>query len=129
MLTDLRASGLTLGLVSNTFVPPQVLDRHLQQEGMLDQLPLRVYSCQVGIRKPRPEIFRLALEQAALTAPRTLFVGDSPRTDIVGANRVGMISVLKDPTGRHANGRAKPNHLIRSILELPRIIDEYNRPG
>jgi putative hydrolase of the HAD superfamily len=106
-----------------------VLDRHLQQEGMLDQLPLRVYSCQVGIRKPRPGIFRLALQRAALTASRTIFVGDSPRTDIAGANRVGMISVLKDPTGRHANGRARPSHLIRSILELPRIIEEYNRPA
>ena len=127
MLADLRASGLTLGLVSNTFVPPQVLDRHLQQEGMLDHLPLRVYSCQVGIRKPRAEIFQMALQQAALTPSRTIFVGDSPRTDIVGANRVGMISVLKDPTGRHINGRTKPSHMIRSILELPAIIDEYNR--
>lgn len=125
MLAGLRAAGLSLGLVSNTFVPAPVLDRHLCQEGLLEYLPARVYSCDVGYRKPRPAIFAAALRRTGLEAGETMFVGDSPRTDIEGAHRMGMISVLKDPTARYANGQTRATHRIRSILELPEIVGRY----
>ncbi len=126
LLTALREAGLTLGVVSNTFVPGQVLDRHLEQEGMLRQLAVRVYSCEVGYRKPRREIFAAGLQQAHLEAASTLFVGDSPRADIMGADRMGMITVLKDAAGRYDGHRVQPRHRIRSVLELPQVLAEYN---
>jgi putative hydrolase of the HAD superfamily len=129
MLAELRKAGLTLGVVSNTFVPARVLDRHLEEEGMLEQLPVRVYSCDVGYRKPRRTIFREALRRAGLNAAETLFVGDSPRADVAGANRMGMITVLKDPTGRYANGRGLADHRVRSILQLREIVEEHNGGG
>ena len=126
MLEEFRAARLTLGVISNTFVPGEVLDRHLEQAGLLDLLPLRVYSCDVGFRKPAPEIFRMTLERAHLDPTRTLFVGDSPVADIQGSNRMGMISVLKDPRGRHAQAKVRPAHRIASLLELRQIVAEYN---
>lgn len=129
MLAELRASPLTLGVVSNTFIPAAVLDRHLAQVGLLEQLPVRVYSCDVGSRKPRAPIFREALRRAGLEAPETMFVGDSPRADIKGANRMGMVSVLKDTTGRYANGRVPADHHIASILEMPGIVRQYREAG
>lgn len=129
MLSDLRAAGLALGLISNTFVPSQVLDRHLAEEGLLEHLPVRVYSCDVGYRKPDCRIFEAALSRAGLAAAETLFVGDSPKADIGGARRTGMISVLKDPLGRHADGRCSPRHRIRSLLELPGILTGYRLGG
>jgi len=125
MLADFRRAGLVLGVVSNTFVPPQVLDRHLANEGLLEQLPVRVYSCDVGCRKPNRRIFRLALRRAGLNAADTMFVGDSPRADVYGSSRVGMISVLKDPSDRHNSGRYRPDHRVRSLSELARIVAEY----
>lgn len=125
MLAEMRQSGLTLGIVSNTFVPAPVLDRHLRQEGMLEPLSVRVYSCDVGFRKPRKEIFNEALSRAQLDPKATIFVGDSPRADIVGANRMGMISVLKDPTDRHIARRIPAGHRIRSILQLREIVARY----
>ena len=122
LLADLSARGLSLGIVSNTFIPGQVLDRHLEQEGLLDLLPTRVYSCDVGYRKPNPKIFRIALGRADLPPERTVFVGNLPRPDIVGANRVGMISVLKDPHGHHANSRSHPRYRIAALEELPAIL-------
>lgn len=126
VLAGLRDSGLLLGVVSNTFVPAQVLDRHLDREGLLELLPIRVYSCDVGYRKPSRRIFAAALDQLALPAGQTLFVGDSPGTDIYGANRVGMVSVLKDPASRHRNGRCRPRHRIARLGELPHIVAEHN---
>ena len=127
MLEGLRDQGLKLGLVSNTFVPAEVLDRHLEMEGLRRMLPVRVYSCQVGFRKPHPEIFRMASEQLGVDAGATMFVGDSPVADIFGANRAGMISVLKDPGGRHANDSAAA-HRITRLAELPALVAGYNAP-
>ncbi|HUT01719.1 MAG TPA: HAD family hydrolase [Phycisphaerae bacterium] len=126
MLRELREAKLTLGIVSNTFVPAQVLDRHLEQEGLLELLPVRVYSCQVGYRKPHREIFCAALRQAGLDPAATLFVGDSPRADIQGAGRMGMVTVLKDPTGRHDGHGVRPDYRIRSVLHLPQVLAEHN---
>jgi len=120
-----REAGLTLGIISNTFIPGEVLDRHLGQAGLLDLLPLRVYSCDVGIRKPNPEIFRIALERAGLEASRVLFVGDKPRADIKGAHRAGLVSVLKDPHGRHGQSRIRPAHRIRRVSDLTGILAGY----
>jgi len=125
-LETFRRDGLTLGLVSNTFVPPPILDEHLRQEGLLDLLPVRVYSCEVGFRKPRREIFSTVLKRTGLTAGETLFVGDSIRADIRGSNQAGMISVLKDPMNRHARSRTKPQHRIRNLSELVPIVAGYN---
>ena len=55
-----------------------------------------------------------------------MFVGDSPKADIRGANRAGMVSVLKDPDNRHGSSRIQPCHRIRSITELADIVDQYN---
>jgi len=126
VLESLHDQNLKLGVISNTFVPGEVLDRHLQQEQLLDLLPIRVYSCDVGVRKPNPRIFQEALRRANLPAEATMFVGDSPRQDVGGANLVGMISVLKDPTGRYDRSSVHPRHRIRKLTELPEIVAQYN---
>ncbi|MHC4294839.1 MAG: HAD family hydrolase, partial [Planctomycetota bacterium] len=126
-LRQFRDDGLTLGVISNTFIPGEVIDRHLASEDLLELLPIRVYSCDARFRKPSPDIFRIALQRAELTAPEAIFVGDSLRADINGANSAGMISVLKDPTGKYDDAPIGANHRIRSIAELGAIVAEYNR--
>ncbi len=123
LLERFAAQGLKIGLVSNTFVPSSVLDRHLRQVNLLDVLPVRIYSCDVRYRKPHPGIFRIALERTGLQAGEALFVGDSPQADIVGSNHAGLISVLKDPEGRHPG--AKAMHRIHRVAELEQIVATY----
>jgi HAD superfamily hydrolase (TIGR01549 family) len=119
------AVGRTLGVVSNTFIPASALDRHLAQIGLLDLLPVRVYSCDVHYRKPHMAIFRIALQRANLRAPETVFVGDSLVADVAGANRVGMISVFKDSFGQAGHGAIRPKHRISSLSELPALVAGY----
>jgi putative hydrolase of the HAD superfamily len=128
MLDRLRDRGLALGVVSNTFVPGEVLDRHLEQAGLLDKLPVRVYSCDVSYRKPNPNIFRIALERCRLEAPETMFVGNSPKADIRGANRMGMVSVLKDPTGRHEHDTGGADHCIAALAEVENLLRRHDAP-
>lgn len=126
LLRGFEKAGLTLGLVSNTFIPGEVLDRHLQQENLLDVLSVRVYSCDVHYRKPNPNIFSIALERAGLAPEATLFVGDSLWADIDGANRAGMISVLKEPAAREGDRHIQPHHRIARLAELKGIVATYN---
>lgn len=120
-LAALRARGLKLGLVSNTFIPAAVHDRHLTLAGLLDFFPVRIYSSEVGHRKPNRRIFELALSALGTTAPRTLFVGDLVKTDIVGAGRMGMKTALRRPFNVVETHR-KADYVIRNMSDLMRII-------
>ena len=122
-------AGLKIGVVSNTFIPGETLDRHLADENLLELLPVRIYSCDIGRRKPNRSIFTTALEKIQLRPEKVMFVGDSLRADISGSNRMGMVSVLKDPNSRYGRSAAKANHRIRSILELTELISRYNDNG
>ena len=126
LLEGFRRAGLVLGLVSNTFVPAQVLDRHLEAEGLLGLLPVRVYSCEVRYRKPHPRIFAAAMERGRLRPGETFFVGDSLRADIYGANRAGMISVLKDSADGLHHAKINPRHRVGNLSELRELVARYN---
>jgi FMN phosphatase YigB (HAD superfamily) len=53
-----------------------------------------------------------------------MFVGDSLINDIRGANRMGMISVLKGGSGRSRPWLARPRHRICCLAQLPRLLAE-----
>jgi putative hydrolase of the HAD superfamily len=67
-----------------------------EQERKLDHLHLRplidfmVVSEGVGIAKPDPGIFLLALEKADALPEETVMIGDSWRSDVTGARNVGI---------------------------------------
>jgi HAD superfamily hydrolase (TIGR01509 family) len=129
LLEALTAARLKLGVVSNTFIPGQVLDRHLEQHSLLDLLPVRVYSCDVAYRKPHRGIFDIALQQAHLTPERTMFVGDSLIADVAGARKAGMVAVLKSPLGVPPKSRIRPDHHIVRLAELPGVLAGYELPA
>ena len=127
MLAQLRAAGTKLAIVSNTVVPASCLDRHLEQEGLLEFFPIRVYSSDVRFRKPHPRIFEIALEKVGVARDRSLFIGDLLQVDILGAKRHGMKTVWKparnsNHTGKH---KYKPDATIRRVTELPEILPQF----
>ncbi len=54
----------------------------------------------IGYRKPSPEIFEFALSETKGVPEMSVMVGDNPLTDIEGAKRAGLFSVLYDPSGK-----------------------------
>jgi len=126
-LTKLRERGLKLALVSNTFIPGFVLDKHLDMHDLLEFFPIRIYSSAIGVCKPHPRIFEEALRQVGVKAADALFVGDIVRKDIVGAQRVGMQAVLRKPTAINGHHRTA-DFVIRRISELHNIVSSFDTP-
>jgi putative hydrolase of the HAD superfamily len=122
LLDGFRSAGLQLAVVSNTFLPGVVLDRHMRDEGLLDYFPVRVYSCDVRYRKPHPRIFEIALSRIGATADQTVFVGDNLSADVGGAAKAGMTTVLKDPSGTRSHRRHRPDFRITALGDLPAVL-------
>jgi len=125
-LADIQRRGLKLGLISNTFVPASAHDRHLAKIGLLSYFPVRVYSCELGIRKPKKEIFWHALNALAVGADQAVYVGDKFDIDVRGARRAGMFAVLKSDRAAD-NDPGRKTYCIRSLRELPDLIDCLQR--
>lgn len=126
-LRKLRDRGLKLAIVSNTFIPGFSLDRHLDMHGLLEFFPVRIYSSEVGYRKPHPRIFQIALNALGVSPAHAIFVGDLVKTDIVGARRAGMVTVLRHP---FANSRTHhvADHVVRKISEIHQMLPILGAP-
>jgi len=124
-LTAMRDAGLRLGVISNTFVPGFVHDRHLELTGLLEFFPVRVYSSAVGYRKPDRRIFEAALTHLDVPASQTLFVGDLVKTDIIGARRAGMKTALKQPFANLRPHRLA-DYVVRKIADLIELLPALN---
>lgn len=122
-LESLRAKGLQLGILSNTFVAGDSLDRQLKQAGLLEFFPVRLYSYQFEFRKPDPRIFEAACKEIGAEPENVLFVGDRIDADIIPAMKMGMHAALKD--GHHNAGKPTPAgaHRITTIAELPALVE------
>lgn len=98
-LASLAEAGWFVACISNADGTVEAL---LERVGLLRHLAFVVDSGAVGIEKPDPRIFALALAKAGVSAAESYYVGDIFPVDVVGARAAGMVPVLLDPFGRHA---------------------------
>ena len=88
LLDDLRSGGVPVGIVTNGSTEMQWAK--VGSTGLADLVDAVVVSGDLGIHKPDPRIFECALDKINSRAESTLFVGDNPAADILGASKVGM---------------------------------------
>jgi putative hydrolase of the HAD superfamily len=103
-LARARAAGVKTAVISNS---EGMLDALFRELGLGDAFDLVVDSGVVGIEKPDPRIFGLALERFGVPPERALHLGDNYATDVLGARAAGVRVALVDPfahlAGRHAD--------------------------
>jgi putative hydrolase of the HAD superfamily len=124
-LAKLQQLGLKLGIISNTFLPGVVLDRHLTGRDLLKFFPVRVYSSETIFRKPDRRIYQRALERMGISASSSVMVGDRVREDIRGAMRAGLVPVLKRGPYTRDRFLTRSVPAIERIAELPAIIQQW----
>jgi putative hydrolase of the HAD superfamily len=81
-------------------------------------------SGEVGAAKPDPAIFRRALEGMNAEASRSVMIGDTLATDIAGAARAGMRGIWVNVAGATPDGETRPDRTVRSLGEIPQLIQE-----
>jgi putative hydrolase of the HAD superfamily len=122
-LRAIAATGVKVAIVSNAdgTVEQQLLDDGICQVGPGRGVKVDAVldSTVVGVAKPDPAIFHLALTRLGVEPDRAIHVGDMPAADVAGARAAGVRPVLVDPYGHHG-------HLdcdrVASLAEVPALL-------
>jgi putative hydrolase of the HAD superfamily len=118
VLRALHASGIKIGLISNTQRCLASFQEHFALNGLF---AVMISSSEHGYMKPHPSIFEVALEQAGVQRDEAVMVGDSLAHDVEGARRFGMRAILVSRSGQPVD--CPPDvPVIRSLRELPRLL-------
>lgn len=116
-LERLRTRDLIIGVVSNW---DKALPEVLEKAGLSRYLDFVIASEAVGVSKPDPRIFQIALEIAGTPPGETLHVGDLYEYDVVGARSAGITPVLIDRADRYPNADCIR---IRRLDEVASLLD------
>lgn len=109
-----------LGVVSNFYGNVAVL---CDEAGLSDHLDVILDSTKIGLSKPDPEIFLLALKRMKIEPTETIFVGDSFERDIMPARGLGMKTVwLKGPNPRLPENPGPIGCRISGLPELESLL-------
>lgn len=85
-----------------------------------------VISVELGVAKPDPRFFEIALERLGVTASDAVMVGDSLSRDVAGAVRAGMRAVWIDRGAARENG-PEPDETISRLSDLRAAFDALAR--
>ena len=98
LLTLLRGAGLRLALISNAGrTCGAILRGYLQQLGLASYFETLIFSDEVGLAKPNPAIFSIALGRLGALAGEVVHIGDDLVLDYEGARRSGLRALIIRP--------------------------------
>ena len=121
-LIALHNAGLRLGVISNTIQPGRFMDASLTRQGVIGFFSARIYSSEVGVPKPHPEIFRRAVDALGVSPARAVHVGDRLGADVQGAQGAGLRAVLIEVAQRpEQSDHITPDARIRELPELLQV--------
>jgi putative hydrolase of the HAD superfamily len=122
MLNELKQQGYLLGIITN--------GRGQFQARAIDGLGIREYFDAIliseteQVRKPQIEIFQRALDRLGVSALDSVFVGDHPEADIVGAKGAMMKTIWKRNLFWAEVKEA--DAIIDELSEIPPILAKFN---
>lgn len=115
---------VTLGIVSNA---DGTVEAQLRADGICQigpgpgvEVAAVVDSTVVGVAKPDPRIFEFALDALGMRPDQTVYVGDTPAGDVVGARAAGVRPLLVDPFDLH---RDLDVERVRSLDDVVDLVD------
>lgn len=123
-LEALASAGYRLGLIANQRGAHAAA--RLEWSGLLDHFEVCLVSGEVGMAKPDPSMFALALQMAGCQPEEALMVGDQIDEDIRPARAMGMGTVrVVRGLYRDASPRVKaeaPECAVASLEEFARLM-------
>ncbi len=135
VLAALKRRGYKIGLISNTGRTWGRFLRPIQDDlGIGKYFDDRIFSDELGVRKPEPAIFEAALDHLGLRPTEVVHVGDDLEADVAGSKGLGFRAVwfdvghesehaVHDPT---AAGSAVPDASIHDHRDLLEVLERWS---
>ena len=117
-LKTLAESGTRMGIISNTTNPEFIKEEELRQTKLSAYFEFAIFSSSAPYRKPHPSIFNAAISRLNMKAENILFVGDDLKTDVMGAQSVGMQTAWLNRGLSKLVENITPHYQITSLSEL-----------
>lgn len=108
-----------IGIITNG--PTQVQREKVHYLGIGPLVDFVVISGEFGVEKPDPSIYHEALRLGRAAAADSVFVGDNPGFDIMGAHNAGIRSVWMNRTSAPWPAHIPPP--TREVSSLPDLIE------
>ena len=130
-LRRFKEQGHTLALVADA--RPETPANVLRQHGLYDLFDYLAISEIIGVEKPDPLIFRTALKALGIPESdygRVVMVGNNLERDVVGANRLSLISIFLHWNDRRRSqpltAEERPRYTVSSIQDLVSLVASFN---
>jgi putative hydrolase of the HAD superfamily len=121
MLAALKQQGYLLGIITNGRGKFQ--DRAIEGLGIRDYFDVILISEVEQVRKPQAEIFYRAIHRLGVSAIDSVFVGDNPEADILGAKSAKLRTIWKRSS--HWLEPKAADAVIDELSEIPAIIEQF----
>jgi len=121
VLKELKKKGLLLGMITNGFTDFQWMN--IKALGIDHYFDTILVSEQEGIKKPHKDIFLRALKALDVSAEESVYIGDHPENDVLGARGAGMHAVWKKDA--FFDGSFTDSYVIEDLKELLIVINEF----
>lgn len=122
ILLYLKSKGYKVGLITNGKELKQW--EKLVRLGMYPFFDDVVTSESVGIEKPDPKIFKIAMERLGVTSGTSLMVGNNFDADILGACNAGMQSMLiNSRLSEKQKAKLEELDCLRDVREINNLLD------
>lgn len=126
VLDGLRARGYRLGIISNLIGEYEIYD-WLRDDGLEDYFETVILSSVTGLRKPDPEMYRMACRELGLAPAQCASVADKLNRDITGGKAAGIgANILfispEKLAGKTITDGNRPDYIVhrfRDVLDLP----------
>ena len=128
LLKTLFSQGYHLGIVSNAGDNKDVFQL-IERFGIEHYFDFILTSAACSYRKPHRRIFEVALAHWKFQPIETAMVGDTLEADILGANQLGIYSIL---VTRRVDGPAahqthiQPDSAVKTLAEIPALLDSLH---
>lgn len=120
MLAELKAAGITTAILSNG--SPRMLEALVDHAGLADRLDHVLSVEEVGVFKPDPRVYQLAVERLGMP-PEAISFQSSNAWDAYAASAFGMRVVWCNRYGQRPERLpGAPDREIHSLAELPRLV-------
>jgi len=120
VLRQLKTAGLRTAILSNG--SPMMLDAAVRESGLSTLLDAVLSVESVGVYKPHPKVYQLAVDRLGIPAAAIAFQS-SNAWDAYAASAFGMRVVWCNRYGQRPERLpGKPDRMVRSLAELPALV-------